>query len=156
MKLRQTSSKFEYQNLIQKLFRLPKYFSQEYGLIAETCRLWGGGRQKWFQFYCEDWEDSPKKTLKTILWLMLRKVSDWTGMRQCRPTLSTEFSMQPLQFKIWFSLVNLLNKSYWSNYGKIPVLVSSLKMYSLIIVDNPKNAFIPNIYVPLQITNMVT
>ena len=40
--------------------------------------------------------------------------------------------------------------------GKIPVLVSSLKMYSLIIVDNPKNAFIPNIHVPLQITNMVT
>ena len=46
MKLRQTSSKFEYQNLIQKLLRSPKYFSQEYGLIAETCRLWGGARQK--------------------------------------------------------------------------------------------------------------
>jgi hypothetical protein len=35
-------------------------------------------------------------------------------------------------------------------------LFQALKMYSLIIVDNPKNAFIPNIYVPLQITNMVT
>ena len=106
MKLRQTSSKFEYQNLIQKLLRSPKYFSQEYGLIAETCRLWGGARQKWFQFYCEDWEDSPKKTLKTILWLMLRKVSDWTGSRQCRPTLSMELLLRPLQFKTsnqyWF------------------------------------------------------
>ena len=57
----------------------------------------------------------------------------------------------------------------WENIGTISLtspieaimkkylfLFQALKMYSLIIVDNPKNTFIPNIYVPLQITNMVT
>ena len=57
----------------------------------------------------------------------------------------------------------------WENIGTISLtspieaimkkylfLFQALKMYSLIIVDISTNAFIPNIYVPLQITIMVT
>ena len=57
----------------------------------------------------------------------------------------------------------------WENIGTISLtspieaimkkylfLFQALKMYSLIIVDISTNAFIPNIYVPLQIIIMVT
>ena len=57
----------------------------------------------------------------------------------------------------------------WENIGTISLtspieaimkkylfLFQALKMYSLIIVDISTNAFIPNIYVSLQITIMVT
>ena len=41
-----------------------------------------------------------------MLWLKSRQVSDWIGIRQCRPTLSTELLVRPLQVKTsikqWF------------------------------------------------------
>ena len=51
------------------------------------------------------------------------------------------------------TLTSPIETKQWRN---ICSCFKPLKMYSLIIVDISKNAYVPNIHVPLQITNIVT